>query len=254
MITVCFLGFGSVNYNLCNALHNTSEVTVNQIYNRSKITIPPSLSSIPYITDLEKIEAVDVYIIGIPDDAIEGFSAGLPFTNQLVVHTSGGVAMKVLSSKNRRGVLYPLQTFSRNKILNLQKVPVCIEAEAKTDLQMLQKLGKSISENVVKITSEERAKLHLAAVFVNNFVNYLYTVSEDILKKEKLDFDLLKPLILETAAKIQNMSPNEAQTGPAKRKDTKTIEKHLHLLSESPFKELYKILNNAIQNSYGKKL
>lgn len=254
MISVSFIGFGNVNFNLCNALYENSEVSVIQIYNRNNVVLHQSLGNIALTTELSQILPADVYIIGVPDNAIATVSEGLPFQDRLVVHTSGGVDMNTLSAANRRGVLYPLQTFSQGKVLDLKKVPVCIEAEEETDFQVLHQLGSILSENVVNINSTERAKLHLAAVFVNNFVNYLYGVSETILNEHNLDFELLKPLIYETAAKIENMSPSAAQTGPAKRKDTKTIEKHLHLLSESPYKTIYEILNNAIQDSYGKKL
>lgn len=104
-----------------------------------------------------------------------------------------------------------------------------------------------ISEKVVEISSEKRAKLHLAAVFVNNFTNYLYEIGSEILKKEDLPFDLLKPLIAETASKIENLSPQDAQTGPAKRNDTKTIEKHLHLLENSEYRKFYELFSNALK-------
>jgi predicted short-subunit dehydrogenase-like oxidoreductase (DUF2520 family) len=108
-------------------------------------------------------------------------------------------------------------------------------------------LGGTISKNVVEISSEKRAKLHLAAVFVNNFVNYLYQIGSEVLKKGNLPFELLKPLIAETASKIETLSPEEAQTGPAKRNDKKTIEKHLHLLENSDFKEFYELFTKALK-------
>ena len=256
MINIIFLGFGNVNHHLCNTLHKIDEVSVIQVYNRSAIVPSSELKDISFTTEISEIKDADIYIVGIPDDAIRSFSERLPFRNKLLVHTSGGVTMKSLSSKNRRGVFYPLQTFSKNREVSFTEIPICIEAEEASNEALLKTLAGYISKNVVVISSEERAKLHVAAVFVNNFVNYLYSVSEEIVTKESLDFNLLKPLIAETAAKITELSPSEVQTGPAKRNDIKTIEKHLHLLDDGPYKMLYKQLTKAIQEKYthGKKL
>lgn len=207
-----------------------------------------------FTDDISKVEDADVYIIGIPDDGISSFSEALFFKNKLVVHTSGGAAMNVLSSKNRRGIFYPLQTFSKQRRVDFKNIPICIEAENQNDLNLLRKLGEIISENVVEISSEKRAKLHLAAVFVNNFTNYLYEIGSEILKDEDLPFDLLKPLIVETASKIKTLSPKEAQTGPAMRNDVKTIEKHLHLLGDSQYRKFYELFTEELKQHYGKKL
>ncbi|WP_034258531.1 Rossmann-like and DUF2520 domain-containing protein [Altibacter lentus] len=254
MITVTFLGFGNVNHHLCTALHKKQQVSVKQIYSRNNIRLSSEIDSIPFTRQLSQLQPADVYIIGIPDDAIASFSEALPFRDKLVVHTSGGVTMETLSEKNRKGVFYPLQTFSKERAVNLKTTPICIEAGNEKDRNLLQKLGVVLSHQVVSISSEERAKLHLAAVFVNNFVNHLYAIGADITSQSGVPFELLKPLIAETARKIEDLSPSEAQTGPARRKDLNTIEKHVHLLHDSRYKELYKLLTESIQKSYGKKL
>ncbi|MFC7358442.1 Rossmann-like and DUF2520 domain-containing protein [Jejudonia soesokkakensis] len=248
MIRVCFLGFGNVNYHLCKAFVGAKDVAVIQVYNRSKMDSVSFLKDIPTTTTLSELKEADVYIIGIPDNAIASFSEAIPVKNKLVIHTSGGVSITELSENNRRGVLWPLQTFSKSKDVDFKTIPLCLEAEAPTDLELLKRLGNSIAKTIVAISSKERATLHLSAVFVNNFVNHLYGVSETLLRKKNIDFNLLKPLILETATKIETLSPSEAQTGPAKRNDTKTIEKHLHLLEETPYQQLYKTLTQAIAN------
>lgn len=247
MINVVFLGYGNLNHHLCHALSKAENVTVKQVFNRNFIDFLSPLGHIPFTDDISKLNDADVYIIGIPDDAIATFSENLPFQNKLIVHTSGGVSMDQLSNKNRRGVFYPLQTFSKQRDVDFVNIPICIEAENSKDLELLRNLGKAISENVVEISSEKRVKLHLAAVFVNNFVNYLYEIGSDILKDEDLSFDLLKPLILETASKIKTLSPIEAQTGPARRNDNKTIEKHLHLLGDSEYKKFYELFTRALK-------
>src|SRR5690606_33622606 len=115
MQNVIFLGFGNVNSHLFNALYKSNEVTVKQVFNRNYIKMISPFENVPFTDDISKIEEADVYIIGIPDDAISAFSESLSFQNKLVVHTSGGVSMEALSNKNRRGIFYPLQTFSKNR-------------------------------------------------------------------------------------------------------------------------------------------
>ena len=247
MIKVVFLGFGNVNSHLLEALHKNKEVSVKQVFNRNYIKMISPFEHIPFTDDISKIEEADVYIIGIPDDAISAFSESLPFQNRLVVHTSGGVSIDALSSKNRRGIFYPLQSFSKQREVDFKNIPICIEAENEADLKLLRNLGENISENVAEISSEQRAKLHMAAVFVNNFTNYLYRIGSEILKEGDLPFDLLKPLILETALKIETLTPEEAQTGPAKRNDIKTIEKHLSLLSNHQHIKFYEMFTEALK-------
>ena len=250
MTTIVFLGFGNVNFNLINTLYKHNKDSVIQVYNRSEINLNKELNNIPFTTDLSKIKEADLYIIGIPDDAIAAFSETLPLKNKLVVHTSGSVSMEALSERNRKGVFYPLQTFSKNREVNFNTIPICIEAKEEADLELLTNLGNSLSEKVVEIDSDERSKLHLAAVFVNNFVNHLYAIGDDILGNNELSFDLLHPLIEETASKVKTLSPSEVQTGPARRGDQKTIEKHLHLLKEGPESELYQQLTESLMKKF----
>ena len=148
---------------------------------------------------------------------------------------------------------YPLQTFSKNKEINFREVPICLEAEKETDFQLLNIVAQSVSEKVFCIDSNQRKSLHVAAVFVCNFVNHLYQIGNEICEENKVPFEILHPLILETANKITALSPKEAQTGPAKRNDTKTINAHLNLLTNETQKEIYKLLTKSIIDN-GKKL
>jgi len=257
---IVLLGYGNVAQQLVRAFLQSDLVEVVQIYNRTPLSHPPISQC---TTKLSELLPADVYIIALPDDVIAEFSDKLPFENRFVVHTSGSVAMDQLSAKNRRGVFYPLQTFSKNRVVDLKTVPICLEADEKKDLGILKKLGGCISEKIVEITSEKRKKLHLAAVYLNNFTNHLYRISEEITETESLDFDLLKPLLLETAQKMDSLSPAQAQTGPAKRKDLKTIKNHLQQLTEAQEKEgldpsvaqLYELFTKSILTTYhGKKL
>ena len=254
MIRVVILGFGNVGWHLATAFHAAEGVELLQIYNRSEIDKPDFLSPVKFTTSIDSLQEADVYILGMPDDSIREFSAKFSEDNKFIVHTSGSVPLAELSAFNRRGVFYPLQTFSKGKPVNFSEIPVCIEAENREDQELLTNLGECISQTVRVINSEARASIHLAAVFVNNFSNHMYRIAMEFLKEKELDFSLLKPLIYETAKKIATLSPADAQTGPAKRNDLKTIEKHLNLLGNSDHRELYSQLTRAIQTTYGKKL
>ncbi len=196
----------------------------------------------------------DLYIVAIQDDAIQLVLDQLEFNPKLIVHTSGSVPLTVLSSKYKNsGVFYPLQTFTRTVKTNWNTIPILIEGSNKFSIQILEKLANEISKKVVKVNSTKRSSIHLAAVFANNFVNHLYTISSDILKKEKISFDILKPIISETTSRVMNGDPHKIQTGPAKRKDHKTISKHLTMLQrDSDKKKVYQSLTASILNAYSK--
>ena len=159
--------------------------------------------------------------------------------------------MLLLDKKNRRGVLYPVQSFSKDKELEFKELSFCIEAENKADLLLLMDIAKSFSEKIYIMDSAQRKFLHISAVFLNNFSNHIWFLSEEICKKNNIPFEILKPLLAETYQKTQDLSFFEAQTGPARRGDTQTIDAHLQLL-ENNEKEIYKILTNSIRNTYGK--
>ena len=244
MIKIALIGSGNVAQHLISAFNENAETQIVQVFSRSPFTF----DNIPVVHDLNELAVADLYIIAVSDDAIADISEQLPFENRLVVHTSGSVPIEVLSSKNRKGVFYPLQTFTKNKKVDFKSIPICLESESKSDLDLLQKVAGSISDQTFEISSEQRKSLHISAVFVNNFVNHLYKIGYDICTENKVPFDILKPLIRETADKILTLSPNEAQTGPAKRNDSQTIQRHLDFLSDDDQKNIYKLLTQSIQN------
>ena len=253
MIQVSVIGSGNVAHHLLKAFGTSSEVEVVQVFARNKTSVEIANPNIEVIEDWPLLKNVDVIIIAVSDDAIANVSEQIPLNRQLVVHTSGSVALSALSEKNRRGVFYPLQTFSKAKAIDYRSVPICIEAETSEDFQILQTLAKSITDYTYSVNSQQRQALHVAAVFVCNFTNHLYQIGAEICNENKLPFDILKPLIQETAQKIMTLSPEDAQTGPAKRKDTQTINKHLAFLTEENQKEIYKLLTKSIID-HGKKL
>jgi predicted short-subunit dehydrogenase-like oxidoreductase (DUF2520 family) len=253
MIKVVLIGSGNVAQHLIQAFAKSKEIEVMQVFSRRKETSIPLLDSNKIITDFNDLAKADIYIIAVSDDAISKVSLQLPFENRLVVHTSGSVSLDALDKKNRKGSFYPLQTFSKGKEIDFSKIPICLESENKTDFDVLEKVAQSISNTVFKINSEQRKALHISAVFVNNFVNHLYQMGNEICIENNVPFEILKPLILETANKVMTLSPKEAQTGPAKRNDNKTIEAHLDFLSNENQATIYKILTQSIQNN-GKEL
>jgi predicted short-subunit dehydrogenase-like oxidoreductase (DUF2520 family) len=253
MIQVSIIGSGNVAQHLIQAFAKTTEIELVQVFSRKKETVNHLIFSDKIITNLNQLKAADVYILAVTDEAIADISNQLPFKNQLLVHTSGSVAMETLNDNNRKGVFYPLQTFSKSKAVDFKIIPICIEATTEKDYQTLEALAKSISNVVYKIYSEQRKALHVAAVFVSNFVNHLYKMGNDICIENEVPFDLLKPLIQETANKINTLSPAQAQTGPAKRNDTQTINAHLSFLTNDNQKEIYKLLTKSIIDN-GKKL
>jgi len=254
MISVIILGAGNVATHFFKAFDKAENISVIQWFNRSLKSIDAYKNVVEITDDLSKLANADVYILAVSDDAISELSSQLPFENKLVVHTSGSVSVYDIDKKHKRGVLYPLQTFSKNAEMDFAHVPICIETINKKSYPVLKKLAVSIGSPTKRINSDQRRVLHLAAVFVNNFTNQLYRIGHEITESEGAEFDLLKPLILETAKKIENLSPYMAQTGPAKRNNKKTIKTHLKQLeNNSHHQDLYKLLTASIQKTHGRK-
>ena len=246
MIRIVLIGFGNVAQHLLQAFAQSDAIEVIQLFARNKEKASLLLDSTKITDNLATLKEADLYIIAISDNAIAEVAKQLHFQNKLVVHTSGSVSIDALCATNRKGVFYPLQTFSKNKEVNFKEIPICIEAENLEDYKLLETIAKSISDKVFSIDSNQRKALHVSAVFVCNFVNHLYKIGNDICDANGIPFEILQPLILETANKITMLSPNEAQTGPAKRKDTQTINAHLQFLSDNNQQEIYKILTKSI--------
>ena len=253
MIKITIIGSGNVAQHLIDAFAKSGAVEIMQVFSRTQKQISSLLDSSKITNDWNALIETDLYIIAVSDDAIASVSSQLPFENRLVVHTSGSAPLTILDNKNRRGVFYPLQTFTKGKTIDFKAIPFCLETQLESDYKILEEVAKSISQSVYKIDSHQRKALHVAAVFVNNFTNYLYQLGNDICQENHVPFDILKPLILETAEKLLTLSPKEAQTGPAKRNDITTIEAHESFLSNENQSTIYKILTQSIQN-HGKKL
>lgn len=250
MISVVLLGAGNVATHLYKAFSNAEEVSVAQWYNRTLSSIQSYKNEVDITDDLSKLKEADIYILAVSDDSIAQLSQDLPFENRLIAHTSGSVAMHDLDKKNKISVFYPLQTFSKDADVKFSEVPICIEAYQKENLKVLKDLAKAVGCKAHKIFTDQRQTLHLAAVFVNNFTNQLYRIGHEICETKNIEFDILKPLIQETAKKIQDMSPYVAQTGPAKRNDKKTIRRHLKQIENEDHKAIYKLLTASIKKTH----
>ncbi len=246
MISVVVVGNGNVAHHLIQAFIKNENIELLQVYARTIKSIQYLQNYTSITDDLSLIMEADVCIVAVSDDAISEVSSQLK-TKNLIAHTSGSVTISSLKNKSRKGVFYPLQSFSKEKDVNFKEVPFCLEAEDKNDLKLLENLAASIGEKIYHINSHQRSKLHVAAVFVNNFTNHMYTIGNDICNEYNVPFEVLNPLIKETADKIEHMVPKEAQTGPAKRNDIETIERHLSLLNKEQ-QEIYKTITKSIQN------
>lgn len=252
MIRVCILGGGNVATHLSKAFLKASDISLTQIYARNINQISAFKHQTSITNSIELLNDADVYVISVSDDAISKVSTKLESNNKLVVHTSGSVSIETLKKHKRTGVFYPLQSFSKEKEVDFSTIPFCLETSNKEDYNLLEQLANSIGEKIYAINSEQRKYLHVAAVFVNNFSNHMYKIGNDICDKYQVPFEVLTPLIQETAQKIMALTPEKAQTGPAIRKDTETINNHLALLDKKQ-QEIYQLITKSIQNN-GEKL
>ena len=248
MIRITVIGSGNVAQHLIKAFAKSELVEIVQVYARKKEALSSLIEFDKITSDFEELQESDLYIIAVSDKAIADVSKQLPFQNRIVVHTSGAASLDVLDTKNRKGVFYPLQTFSKNKEIDFSIVPLCLEAENTFDFRVLETVAKSISNAVFAINSDQRKALHVAAVFVNNFTNHLYHIGKEICGEHQVPFEILRPLIQETAEKINTLDPVDAQTGPAKRNDGNTIAAHLDYLTNENQKNIYKLITQSIQD------
>jgi predicted short-subunit dehydrogenase-like oxidoreductase (DUF2520 family) len=248
MIKVVLLGAGNVAIHLAKAFSIARNIDFVQRYSRNNKNQKYFNSKIPVTNDVQNLAKADVYTVAINDDSISEFSKTLSLNEGLILHTSGSIPLTALTNKLRRGVFYPLQSFSKNQELDFKNIPVAIETEFESDKELLNNLACSISNNVYNINSKQREKLHMAAVFANNFSNYMFTIAKNICDENNFSFDILKPLIIETANKLKYLDPEQAQTGPATRNDKKVIEKHLSQLKKEK-KEIYSLISDSIIGS-----
>ena len=247
MIKVTVIGSGNVGFHLVNLFYNSKKIHLNEWYSRS-IKFDPRVK---VINQIQKLAESDIFIICVNDESISEISDKIDFEGKLVVHTSGSTTYEVINKKNRRGVFYPLQTFSKSLDLDYSEIPFCVEAENEDDLKELKNLSEINGCKFYEIGYEERKTLHLAAIISNNFTNFLFGISKELIESKNLNFDILKPLIRETVNKIHKLDPVKAQTGPARRNDNNIIKMHEEMLKNDDIKTLYKTISQMINEKYG---
>lgn len=250
MIKVCVLGVGKVGIHLIHECINNPFVDLIQIYNRSVKGMELFKEMLPCTQSILELKKADLYIIALPDSILP--TLDLNHLNGLVVHTSGTVPYASLKAK-KRGVLYPPQSFTKEKKISFKQIPLCLETEFSTDYDLLDEFARKLSRVVYKVDQAKRQKLHLAAVFANNFGNRVMGIAYEICQENDLDFSILQPIIQETFLKAQIFPPHVSQTGPALRGDEKTIQKHFSQLKGTDL-EVYKILTKSIQEKHGTEL
>lgn len=251
-MNIVFIGAGGLATNLATTLFNKS-YTISQVYSRTIESATSLANKINAVAtnDISLISTdADLYIFAVKDSALIELLPQIPKNNGLWIHTAGSLPLNIFEGYvSNYGVLYPLQTFSKDRLVDFSKTPIFIEASRDSDLMTLNTICYSISSQVYKLSSEKRQYLHLTGVFACNFVNQMYAISESILKQEGIPFESVLPLIDETAAKVHSMNPQKAQTGPAIRFDTNIINKHLSLIQDSKLKAIYQLISEYIHDT-----
>lgn len=249
-MNIVIIGTGNVATQLTHALIKSNKI-ITQVYGRhiKEANILAKKAGAMAISDLSKLDLkADLCFICVSDDVIADIARQIsPKFKGIIVHTAGSVSLDVFKKFSHSGVFYPLQTLQKSLPVSFQNIPVLVEGSSKKIEGTLKKIAQSISKQVYVVSSKDRLILHLSAVYVNNFSNFMYVMAEEILKKHKLPFSYLHPLLLETAQKATRQSPTLSQTGPAKRGDHKTMKKHLALLKgQKTHQEVYRYLSVLI--------
>ncbi len=258
-LKIVLIGSGNVGYQLgCHFFEKGLQVI--QVFSRKAEKAEHLAKAIEcdWTTSLDAITTqADLYVFAVHDNSIaevaEQLAEFLP-PDKIVVHTSGATPSTALQPFFQNfGVFYPLQTLSIDRKPNFVSVPICVDAALAETQKTLLAIGQKVSQQVQVVTDEERAVLHVAAVFVNNFANHLFQIGATIMEEEGISFDLLRPLILETALKIQDNAPANMQTGPARRGDESTIQRHERYLEKFPdYRKLYTVLTQSLIDHFKK--
>lgn len=254
---IVLIGAGNVATHLGVGLQEAGW-EIAQVYSRTygSASELATLLKVPFTTSLDEVcTDADVYLVMVKDAVLAELLPAVVKGREeaLFVHTAGSMPMELWKGMaSRYGVLYPMQTFSKQQEVDFASVSFFVEASKPEELAVLKALASSLSPKVYEATSAQRTYLHMAAVFACNFANHMYALSAHLLEKQGLPFDAMLPLIDETAHKVHGLSPREAQTGPAVREDTNVMNMHLAMLQDDPrLQEIYKIISQSIiiQNS-----
>jgi predicted short-subunit dehydrogenase-like oxidoreductase (DUF2520 family) len=247
------VGAGNVATHLGIALkkqgHRIIQVFSRTIESARKLSVKLDAT---FITKLNELDySADIYLFCLKDDVLLDALKQTSFNNQILVHTSGSLPLGIFKGFGfHYGVIYPVQTLIKERNLDLSAGPFCVEADTPYAEDILKNLALGLTPQVHLVNSEKRKIIHLAAVFACNFTNHMYAIADRLMRENGLNFDLLKPLIRETAAKILEMDPETAQTGPAKRGDNQILEDHVQLLKDLPaIQKIYTFVSESIAES-----
>ena len=249
---IALIGAGNLATVLGHALYNAKHDIV-QVYSRTMAAakqLAERLNAVP-TDDLETItNDADLYIIALKDSVLDEVIGKIcpNRSEKLFVHTAGSMPIDVFRGRTERyGVLYPMQTFSKTRIVDFRNIPVFVEANSISTMQTIIGVAQSVSDNVQELSSADRRHLHLAAVWACNYVNHCYDLAAEVLQKVGLPFDIMLPLTDETARKVHEFSPREAQTGPAIRYDENIIEAQMQLMNDNPkAQKIYELMAKSI--------
>ncbi len=251
---IVFIGAGNLATHLAEACKTVGHEIL-QVYSRTmeNAATLAAKTGADAINDLSQVNpAAHLYLFSVKDDALAAVIKQMPQTGGVWAHTAGSLPMHLFAALHaEHGVLYPLQTFSKHRKIDFDTIPVFVEGSSDATTRLLEEFACTLSSNVQRLSGEKRRFLHLAAVYACNFVNHMYTLAAEITHKEEISFDLLLPLIVETAAKVTTMTPSAAQTGPAVRYDEGVMAKHLALLNDAEMEEIYKLLSQSIHKHAG---
>ena len=256
---VVMVGAGNLATRLSLAMSRLPQIQIVQVYSHTQIhaeELAGCLNAVACDDPTQIRTDADLYLFSLKDTALEGIAASIPANGGLWIHTAGSMPMELFANYTKRyGVLYPLQTFSKQREIDFASIPLFLECKQEADCPILEGLARELSNDVRFLSSELRRHLHLAAVFACNFTNHMYVLAGQILRDTGIPEDVLLPLMDETAAKVHRMPAKEAQTGPAIRYDENVIRKHLDLLAEMNRPEMsavYQLLSQSI-HQYSKK-
>jgi predicted short-subunit dehydrogenase-like oxidoreductase (DUF2520 family) len=246
------IGAGNVAWHLAKRLF-VRGYSIRCVFSRnlSHATLLAKQLKAEAVDNITSVPVSDLYLFSVKDDAYREIISAFPKTKAICVHTSGSLEMDILENlSDCYGVLYPFQSFSKDKFITFEQVPLCVEASNHQTEQFLMEFARVISPITYYLNTEQRAYLHLAGVFASNFSNALYVIAQQILQQRNIDFKIILPLIKETVEKVNNLSPIEAQTGPAVRNDVGIINKHIEMINNTDLKVLYQLLSNIIQKQH----
>ena len=250
---IVIIGSGNLATQLALALKDVNHSIV-QIFSRTASHAQELANKIgcSYTASLEAVLSdAELYILAVKDDALASLAATLCASRPgaLFLHTAGSMPLSVFEGHaSQYGVLYPMQTFSKNRRVNFREIPCFVEASSPEALAIIRTLAESISDHVVDCDSEKRKKMHLAAVLACNLTNHCYRLAERVLDAEQIDFRLFLPLIEETARKVKTLSPKDAQTGPMVRYDQNVMQMQIAMLPDDRTREIYRLMAESIHD------